>query len=189
MRRPAVVMSTTAQGRGCGWSSRTASAGRALPHCCGALCTSIRGAAMTEPLALTLEAAAEALSVSPRTVRRLLDAGELGRVKIGRAVRVSAASVRAYVERQTQVDKAAVGANTAGVRLPGGGQVETGACRTGAKTARSGGPATSTTAAAELDALLAQPIEPKRTRSKRNGRSKPTARATGKSSRAATSKS
>ena len=56
---------------------------------------------MPEPLALTLDAAAEALPVSPRTVPRLLDAGELGRVKIGRAVRVHAESLRAYVERQS----------------------------------------------------------------------------------------
>jgi excisionase family DNA binding protein len=56
---------------------------------------------MPEPLALTLDAAAEALSVSPRTVRRLLDAGEFGRVKIGRAVRVSAASLQAYVDANT----------------------------------------------------------------------------------------
>lgn len=51
-----------------------------------------------EPLALTLAAAAECLSVSPRTVRRLMDAGQLRRVSIGRSVRVSAASVRAFVE-------------------------------------------------------------------------------------------
>jgi len=56
---------------------------------------------MPEPLALTLDAAAESISVSPRTVPRLLDAGELGRVKIGRAVRVHAESLRAYVERQS----------------------------------------------------------------------------------------
>jgi excisionase family DNA binding protein len=53
---------------------------------------------MDEPLALTLTAAARALSVSPRNVRRLLDAGELQRIRIGRAVRVTAASLRAYVE-------------------------------------------------------------------------------------------
>ncbi|MGB5833282.1 MAG: helix-turn-helix domain-containing protein [Thiohalocapsa sp.] len=53
---------------------------------------------MPEPLAITLYAAAEALSVSPRTIRRLLDAGDLQRVRIGRAVRVSTASIRSYVD-------------------------------------------------------------------------------------------
>ena len=50
-----------------------------------------------EALLWTLDTAAEALSVSPRTVRRLLDAGDLDAVRIGRAVRVSVASVRSYV--------------------------------------------------------------------------------------------
>ncbi|TVQ88126.1 MAG: DNA-binding protein [Chromatiaceae bacterium] len=65
---------------------------------------------MTQPLALTLTAAAQALSVSPRTVRRLLDAGALQRVQIGRAVRVSTASVHAYVAQQS--------AGGAGVSVP-----------------------------------------------------------------------
>jgi excisionase family DNA binding protein len=50
---------------------------------------------MPEPLALSLDAAAEALSVSPRIIRRLLNAGNLQRVRIGRAVRITAASLRA----------------------------------------------------------------------------------------------
>jgi excisionase family DNA binding protein len=128
---------------------------------------------MPEPLALTLDAAAEALSVSPRTVRRLLDAGELGRVKIGRAVRVHAGSLRAYVERQfVGVDEH----DTAGATL-----IETqsrsrpGACRdanrktptgsTGVVIRRTGGRATPTPEAAALAALLARPIAPKPKRS------------------------
>lgn len=53
----------------------------------------------SEPMAITVGAAAVALSVSARTVRRLLAGGELAPVRIGRAVRVNAASLRAFVER------------------------------------------------------------------------------------------
>jgi excisionase family DNA binding protein len=49
------------------------------------------------PLLLTLRGAA-ALSVSPRTVRRLLESGDFAPVRIGRAVRVSAADLAAYVD-------------------------------------------------------------------------------------------
>ena len=54
---------------------------------------------MTAPLLLTLERAAEALAISARSVRRLIDAGELAPVRIGRSLRISADSLRRYVDR------------------------------------------------------------------------------------------
>jgi excisionase family DNA binding protein len=53
----------------------------------------------TPPLALTIDDAAQRLSVSAMTIRRLLEGGQLSKVVIGRAVRVSARSVAVLVER------------------------------------------------------------------------------------------
>jgi len=55
---------------------------------------------MSTTILLTINAAAEALSVSARTVRRLLDRGDLSTIRIGRTVRVSAADMADYVARQ-----------------------------------------------------------------------------------------
>ena len=111
---------------------------------------------MPEPLALTLNAAAEALSVSPRTVRRLLDAGELGRVKIGRAVRVSSASLHAYVDRQITP-----GHNAAGVAVHGEPtchdvkpRPDREKASTNGRARRTGGPSTQTDAGGRLAAVL-----------------------------------
>lgn len=51
------------------------------------------------PVALRIPDAARRLAVSPMTIRRLLDRGELARVKVGRAVRVLARSVDELAER------------------------------------------------------------------------------------------
>ena len=48
---------------------------------------------------LTVEAVAEALQLSPRTIRRLIDAGQLPAHRIGRAVRVSEADLHAYLHQ------------------------------------------------------------------------------------------
>lgn len=56
---------------------------------------------MPEPLALTLDDAAAALAVSPRTIRRLLAAGELEALRIGRALRVKRDSLHAFVDKNT----------------------------------------------------------------------------------------
>lgn len=53
----------------------------------------------TPPLALTIGDAAQRLSVSAMTIRRLLASGQLVKVVIGRSIRVSARSVEALVER------------------------------------------------------------------------------------------
>jgi len=54
-----------------------------------------------EPLLSTQETA-RTLNVSLRTVLRLLDAGQLARVRIGRRVLVDPQSIRDYVERQRE---------------------------------------------------------------------------------------
>ena len=54
---------------------------------------------MTEPLLLTIAQAADCLSVSSRTVRRLIAAGELAPVKIGRALRLRVTDLQSYVDR------------------------------------------------------------------------------------------
>ena len=122
---------------------------------------------MTAPLLLTLERAAEALSVSPRTVRRLLDAGELAPVRIGRSLRVSAESLRRYVDRAIPESHTHPSA--------GPDVQERSTCRESAnktKTASivvpirpSGGRPTPTRTAKELDALLGQRSGRKPTRS------------------------
>ncbi len=55
---------------------------------------------MSEPLLVTLKRAGEVLAVSPRTVRRLIDAGQLAPIRIGRSLRLSATDLAAYVDRQ-----------------------------------------------------------------------------------------
>jgi excisionase family DNA binding protein len=49
---------------------------------------------------LTLEEAAGILSLSPRTLSRLLRDGEIPTVRIGRLVRVRTSDLHAWVERQ-----------------------------------------------------------------------------------------
>jgi excisionase family DNA binding protein len=57
---------------------------------------------MTEKLLLTIEDAADVLSLSPRTLRYLIAAGDLAPVlRVGRALRIPAATVRAFVETRT----------------------------------------------------------------------------------------
>jgi excisionase family DNA binding protein len=51
-------------------------------------------------LLLTLPEAAKALSVATRTVRRLMERGELPKVKIGRCVRVPAEALQAWVDKE-----------------------------------------------------------------------------------------
>lgn len=133
-----------------------------------------------EPLALTLDAAAKALSISPRTVRRLLDAGELTPVRIGRALRVSSASVRDFVERSED----APGTSTRRAILPGSQHSGGAKCRTSGSGAHTGGSITPIRRGTELDALLEPKTGGKRKPSKPNGSSKHIGRSTGASNRA-----
>ncbi len=52
----------------------------------------------SEALAVTYDAAAKRLSVSPRTVRRLVASGELPRVDIGGRPRITTADIDAFVK-------------------------------------------------------------------------------------------
>lgn len=58
-----------------------------------------RGNPDTRPVALTIPEAARRLALSTMTVRRLLERGDLVRVRIGRSVRVLARSVDDLAER------------------------------------------------------------------------------------------
>lgn len=111
---------------------------------------------MTETLLLTLEHAAQRLSISPRTVRRLIDRGELAPIRIGRSLRLSADELRAYVDRQMPSSH-----NAAGVAVPGDStchdvkpKADRGKASTCARARRTGGPSTRTDAAARLAAVL-----------------------------------
>lgn len=108
------------------------------------------------PLALTIAAAAEALSVSPRTVRRLIDRGELAPIRIGRSVRLSTEDLHAYIDRQKPR-----GHNANGVAVPGDticrdvrpSRTDRQASMLG-PGARIGGPSTRTGAGARLAEVL-----------------------------------
>jgi excisionase family DNA binding protein len=55
-----------------------------------------------EPLRLlTIQEVADLLQVSASFVEKKLHTGELGRVKMGRATRVTEGQLKAYVERNT----------------------------------------------------------------------------------------
>jgi len=55
---------------------------------------------------LTVNEAAEKMSVSTKTVYRLMGNGILSKVKIGRSTRVSEDDLNAYLERQIKKGKA-----------------------------------------------------------------------------------
>jgi excisionase family DNA binding protein len=48
----------------------------------------------------TIGEAAQALRVSPRTIRRQIFSGELGAVRIGRGVRVTLSELESYIARR-----------------------------------------------------------------------------------------
>ena len=91
------------------------------------------------PLLLTFEGAAEALGVSARTVRRMVDAGELPYIRIRGAVRLPCDALRAWIAQHQR-------------NAP---------CPTADQAAPSGGSPTRTTAARELESLLAPRTERK----------------------------
>lgn len=128
---------------------------------------------MTDNLVWSLEEAARRLGgVSTRTVRRLLQAGENERRRVGRRLLVCAASVRLYVDR---VGPEAQNRHGAGPELQ-----EESTCRTsadqvtrtvsiGGKTRRTGGQATRTQAAEALAAALGLATGKKQTHFSRSG--------------------
>ena len=53
---------------------------------------------MPGTMLFTVAEAAEQLRVAPRTIRRLIEAGEIPAVTVRRAVRIRAADLRTYVD-------------------------------------------------------------------------------------------
>ena len=81
---------------------------------CGAACLTCLATALAQqasarqaapvdelPPFLTIAQVAERLSVSPRKVAYMVDAGEIATVRIGRSVRIPADAYRAYCESLT----------------------------------------------------------------------------------------
>lgn len=60
---------------------------------------------MSHDQLLTLQQVADRLQVSISTVRRLVDAGELRTVRIGRNLRVRPEDLAAYIEANTETRK------------------------------------------------------------------------------------
>jgi len=110
---------------------------------------------------------ARQLDISSRTVFRLIERGELPRVKLGRLVRVPAEAVLEYVAQlvgQVQNNPCVVSV----------AWKEVTPCHTDERTRQFGGLASPTQAAIELDALLAPKTERKPKPSKPSGSWRPT---------------
>lgn len=60
---------------------------------------------MSQDQLLTLQQVADRLQVSISTVRRLIDAGELRTVRIGRNLRVRPEDLRAYIDANVETRK------------------------------------------------------------------------------------
>lgn len=94
--------------------------------------------------------------VSPRTVRRMIDRGELPAVRIGRRVMIPVEDVRDWLARQKD------GGGPAKRNREGAWhENKTGMGSTGAATRRTGGLRTPTQAAADLAAVLEHPTKRK----------------------------
>jgi len=87
--------------------------------------------------------------IHPRTVRRLIDRGDIQSKKIGRRLLITAESVRAYIDTPATAKDNPTSA--------GHHAQERSQCHTNAKILRFGGSASPTQVAKELDALLRQP--------------------------------
>ena len=107
-----------------------------------------------QPLVWDKRTVAQKLSVSERTVTRLVDRGELAFVHIGRSIRIPVDSVHKLLD-----SPALKGDNHSRV---GSAVQEKSICHISAKTVRIGGQRSPTQAAKELDALLEPPTARKR---------------------------
>ena len=117
---------------------------------------------MNDKLLVTYAEAAEMLSVNARTVRRLVDKGDLDKVYVTpRSPRIPVVSLNRYVAFLPQPCYTSSPEGLA-VRAPEPGDgpwpdAQTKMASTRGRTRSSGGRATQTQAARELDALLAPP--------------------------------
>lgn len=134
---------------------------------------------MSEPLLLTLDHAADALSISARTVRRLIEQGELAPVRIGRALRVPRAELERYIDASITASHNPTGAGLAARENTQCQSAQTRTASIVVLTPKTGGHPTSAAMDAELDALLGQPKNPKPPRSSANGKPTRTTKRTG----------
>jgi len=102
---------------------------------------------MNDPLLLTVKAAADRLSVCTRTIERMVDAGELPKVKVRGASRIPVQALCSWVDRHTQLQDNGACA---------GPDVQTGdsTCHTSVMTVTSGGLVSPHQTARELGDLL-----------------------------------
>lgn len=114
----------------------------------------------TSPLALTLDDAGVQLGVSARTVRRIMDSGELSFIKVRGALRIPFESLQQYVADHAQ-------------RMS--------QCPTAPTIPQTGRSVTPIRAAKELENLLAQRITKKPARLRRKRNSKPIGKSVGES--------
>jgi excisionase family DNA binding protein len=121
------------------------------------------------------ETARQMGGVSVRTVRRMIERGELPAVRVGRRVTIPAEAVRAWVENRMKH------AHNAECAMPKAWKGES-PCHTSAKIVPFGGSASPRRMDAELGDLLAQLSGKKRKHLKPSGSSKLTARRNGTSS-------
>ncbi len=129
---------------------------------------------MPNTLLLTIDEVADNLRISTRTVQRMIQAGLLPSVPIGRNIRIRRCDLITYVDKLVSYKH---NLNCVG---PSVLEEEKQACHTNVKKAPSGGCLLPGQTAKELDALLAQPIERKRKPLRLSGNSKRTASANGK---------
>jgi excisionase family DNA binding protein len=142
-----------------------------------------RGAVGMALLWSLTEAAHQLGDVSTRTVRRMIERGDLPVVRVGRTVKVPAFDVRKWVEMNMSVthNQTRVGSGMQYTEIP--------VCHTNAKTVRSGGRRSPTDWANELDNLLEQRTARKRRHLKQSGSSKRSRRKPGVSNPITRSKS
>ena len=123
---------------------------------------------MSQALLWNLEEAARQLGdVSTRTVRRMLERGDLPTVRIGRSVRIPAEAVRTWVDRNMTIPHNGIsagpamrkGESTCRESAPGSGMDST-----GGRARHTGGSVSPIRAAEELAAVLELPTAKKRKR-------------------------
>ena len=119
---------------------------------------------MPETVLLTLKEAAEELRVSTRTLRRLIESGDLEAIAVRRGIRIRRDDLRSYVDGLAQTSH---NAKRAGPDVRKGESTcrsanHTGTAYTSGPIRRIGGPATPMQAAEELAAVLGLKIERRR---------------------------
>ena len=109
---------------------------------------------------LTLRSAARALAVSERTVRRLVTAGTLPHVRIGRAVRITPEDLATWIDQRITGRDTGTEDHTETQQPCHAPDRTTSRASTSARGRHSGGPDGQTSTGAKLAALLAFPLRP-----------------------------